>query len=85
MTIFAGAYAADPAQGALQMVMILPDRTLQETHPTDTKHGALTVLAQTGNRLTLQAMDGAVFYFDVPARRFVASLLDDLLPHLYAC
>jgi hypothetical protein len=34
------------------------------------------VIAEQNNRLTLQAVDGEIFYFDVPARQFVASLTE---------
>ena len=36
--------------------------------------GVLTITAVTNNRLTLRAKNGAIFYFDVPTRRFVDSL-----------
>jgi hypothetical protein len=37
-------------------------------------HGGVRVIAEQNNRLILQAIDGEIFYFDVPARRFVNSL-----------
>ncbi len=74
VTIFAGSFVDDPKQGALKLVMMLGDRTLQEEYRTTEKHGSLKVAEATNNRLMLVAEDGTVFYFDVPGHRFVSSL-----------
>lgn len=79
VTVYAGAFEADPQQGALQLVMILPYRSLEEAFLTEIKHGALSVQAEQNNRLTILAADGTTLYFDVPARMFVASL-NELAP-----
>jgi hypothetical protein len=73
VTIFAGAPNADPAQGTLQVSMVLPYRGFMEAFLTADKHGALQVISEQSNRLTLEATDGNLFYFDVPAMRFVSS------------
>ena len=52
----------------------LPSHIFSEMNWTPTKHGGVRVVAEQNNRLTLQAIDGTLFYFDIPARRFVDSL-----------
>ena len=44
--------------------------------PTPTKHGGVRVVSEQGNRLTLVSTDGTTYYFDIPSRRFVASLTE---------
>jgi hypothetical protein len=44
-----------------------------------TRHGALRVVAEQNNRLTLISTDGTVYYFDVPAVQFVSDL-NEILP-----
>ncbi len=76
VSIYAGALHWEPEQGAIVLFIILPYRNFKEQVLTPTKHGGVRVLGEQNNRLILQAFDGETFYFDVPARRFVASLTE---------
>ena len=73
VVIYAGSWHGDPEQGAIEILITLPYRFYDEQIFTPTKHGGVRVVTEQNNRLTLQATDGEIFYFDVPARRFVAS------------
>jgi hypothetical protein len=76
IVIYAGSLLDDPEQGAIEILIKLPYRFYAEQIFTPTKHGGVHVVEEENNRLTLQAADGEVFYFDVPARQFVASLTE---------
>lgn len=69
--VWAGAVVGDPEQGLLYLML---NYTYEEPFPTENKHGALRITAEQNNRLSIVATDGTIFYFDVPARRYVASL-----------
>lgn len=81
--VYAGAVKDHPGMGpeASQGVVFVEtastdfhnyDRQYHIAPITDT--GVLTIIAETGYRLTLQAERGQVLYFDVPTRQFVDSL-----------
>jgi hypothetical protein len=74
IVIYAGSLLDDPEQGAIAILIKLLYRNFSEKVLTPTRHGGVRVVAEQNNRLTLQAANGEIFYFDVPARRFVASL-----------
>ncbi len=74
--LYAGALQSDPDQGVVELITNLPDGKRFEQLLTSSKHGALHVVSEQNNRLTLLATDSETFYFDVPARRFVASLTE---------
>jgi hypothetical protein len=74
--IYAGSLPDDSEQGAIVVISHQPYRLVEEKVLTPTKHGGVRVLAEQNNRLTLQAIDGEMYYFDVPARRFVDSLTE---------
>lgn len=76
VVIYAGSQPDDPEQGAIVIHFILPYRFFSEKILTPTKHGGVRVVAEQNNRLTLLAADGEIYYFDVPARQFVASLIE---------
>ncbi len=76
VVIYAGCLLEDPEQGAIVFQISLPYRFYHEKILTPAKHGSVRVVAEQNNRLTLVAVDGEVFYFDIPARRFVASLTE---------
>jgi hypothetical protein len=88
VTIYAGALLDDPSQGAIMLHLMLPNRSYFERVLTPVKQGALQVVDEHNNRLTLATADGATTYFDVPARRFVTTLTGDIptatLPPPYA-
>jgi hypothetical protein len=73
ITVFAGALLDEPDQGAVHLFTNFPTRSFDEQILTPTKHGGVRVMSEQNNRLTLVSIDGTTYYFDVPARRFVAS------------
>jgi hypothetical protein len=75
-TVFAGALLDEPDQGAVHLFINFPTRGFDEQILTPTKHGAVHVVSEQNNRLTLVSTDVTTYYFDVPARRFVASLTE---------
>jgi hypothetical protein len=75
-TVFAGALLDQPDQGVVHLFMNFPTRGFDEQILTPTKHGGVHVVSEQNNRLTLVSTDGTTYYFDVPARRFVASLTE---------
>lgn len=74
--LYAGALQSNPDQGVVALITNMPDGKRIEQLLTPSQHGALHVVSEQNNRLTLLAADGETFYFDVPARRFVASLTE---------
>jgi hypothetical protein len=74
--VTAGALLDDPEQGAIYLVVSIPRGGVMEQILTPTKHGAVRVVSEQNNRLTLVSTDGTTYYFDVPARRFVNSLTE---------
>jgi hypothetical protein len=42
-----------------------------DTYNTPTQAGAVQVIDAVGERLTLKAKDGTLFYFDVPSRQWL--------------
>lgn len=79
VTVFAGAPISDSQQGTLQINMVMPNRLFDGEFITPEKNGALRVIAESNNRLTLVTTNGTTYYFDVPAMRFVSSL-DEIAP-----
>jgi hypothetical protein len=69
--VYAGAEPDDPSQGVINLS---PDVINHIRTPG--KDGAVLVASEFNNRLVLVAEDGTVFYFDIPARRFVSSLTE---------
>jgi hypothetical protein len=74
--IYAGSLLSDPEQGAIVMVTTMPSGPSIEQFLTSTKHGALRAVSEQNNRLTLIALDGTGFYFDLATRQFAASLTE---------
>ncbi len=74
VNIFAGALAWETNQGAIYLFMELPEGGISELILTPTKHGAVRVVSEQHNRLTLVSKEGTAYYFDLPARRFVDSM-----------
>jgi hypothetical protein len=79
VSVWVGSLIDDPQQGALHLMLTLPYRSNQEQFLTPEKVGALRIVAEQNNRLTLASANGATYYFDVPARRFVVSLSETVL------
>ncbi len=75
-SLYAGSQQADPNQGVIGLVTSMPNSQTIEQFVTPSKHGAIRVVTAQNNRFTLAATDGTIFYFDLPARQFVASLTE---------
>jgi hypothetical protein len=71
ISLYAGASSNDPDQGVIVILMrYAPEGNL----PTPTKHGAVHVVSEHNNRLTLVSTDGTTYYFDIPSLSYVSSL-----------
>jgi hypothetical protein len=71
--IYAGALQTDPSQGAVYLVVTMPQQTAFEQYLTSEKHGSLRVLSEQNDRLNLVTTDGTSIYFDIPTRQFILS------------
>jgi hypothetical protein len=80
--VYAGALRDEPGvtTAASQGVVIVQVETLDHTSlpgggtfPTPTQVGTVRIISARDERLTLQSVNGATFYFDVSTRQFVAS------------
>ena len=74
VSVWAGADPQDAERGYLEIFWTWPNSGYHETFSTPTRHGSVRVTAELNNRLTLTALDGTLFYFDIPALQFVESL-----------
>lgn len=70
VAVFAGAYSDNLAQGIVVFVWN------SELYETPLPAGSVHIVAEDNYRLTLLSTDGTIFYFDIPARRFVDSLTE---------
>lgn len=71
--VFAGARQDDPQQGVIFTQWELPNAPIGHFINTPISAGSVRIIAEQNYRLTLQAADGTLFYFDVPAQTFVSS------------
>jgi len=78
VSVFAGAWAADPDQGTLQVIwkVYYLGRSIKGQYVTPGRHGSVHITVGENNRLTLVSTDGSTFYFDVPGLQFVPSLTE---------
>jgi hypothetical protein len=74
--VYAGAPHEDPNQGMLRVYLDLPEGLFKQDYPAPLAAGAVRVVAEQNNRLTLISTDGTTFYFDVPGLQFVDSLTE---------
>lgn len=72
--VAAGALVNDSQQGIVLVSWDLPSAPNAGVYETPIKVGPVRITAEDGFRLTLQADDGTLFYFDVPGQRFISSL-----------
>lgn len=76
--VFAGTLVNDPEQGVVIVLLESPRQYRQYSTPT--KSGAISITDAKGLRLIIRSSDNnRVYYFDVPAQKFVNSL-DDIVP-----
>jgi hypothetical protein len=71
--VFAGVRQDDPQQGVIFTQWELPNASIGHFINTPVRVGSVRIIAEQNYRLTLQAADGTLFYFDVPAQTFVSS------------
>ena len=75
--VSSGALKSEPAQGMVRVyTTTLEQRTRgpEQTYTTPLKAGLVLIISSISQRLTLQAEDGTLFYFDVPTRQWVTPL-----------
>jgi hypothetical protein len=71
-TIFAGVERHDPLQGLIFMEVVTQSlSTSFGSYRTPLRAGSIQVIDAVGERLTLRADNGTLFYFDVPTRQWV--------------
>jgi len=76
--VFAGTLANDPEQGVVIVLVESPRQYRQYLTPT--KSGAISITDAKGLRLVIRSSDNnEIYYFDVPAQKFVNSL-DEIVP-----
>ena len=76
--VFVGTLASDPEQGVV-IVMVDPPRHTRQ-YLTPTRSGAISITDVVGLRLVIRSSStGEIYYFDVPAQKFVSSL-DEVVP-----
>ena len=73
VVVYAGVDTQDPAQGRVRVHVTSPAGETGGSYATPTKSGSVRITAAVGERLTLTSRSGAVFYFDVPTRTFIAT------------
>lgn len=71
--VFAGARQDDPQQGVIFTQWEMPNAPIGHFINTPIRAGSVRIISEQNYRLTLQAADGTLFYFDVPAQTFVSS------------
>ncbi|MEM8530939.1 MAG: hypothetical protein AAGF95_08860 [Chloroflexota bacterium] len=69
--IYAGAIAAEPDKGVVVVVKMEADGTPIQRYETPEQVGAVRIIAEQSEQLTLEAEDGTLFVFDIPSREFV--------------
>ena len=72
LRVFTGAEQGDAAQGLLIVATYGPYQTpTLQRYQSPQRDGTIRIVNAVGERLTLRADNGAVFYFDVPSRQWV--------------
>jgi hypothetical protein len=74
--VVAGARANDPEQGVIFSSWQFPNAAIGQFYDTPVRAGAVRIIAEQNYRLTLEAANGTLFYWDVPSQRFVTSLTE---------
>jgi len=74
--VYAGSFGNNDAQGVI--VLWFESGYGAVTVAAPQTDGALTITAVENARLTLQSVNGAIYYFDVPAQQFVGSLEEEV-------
>jgi len=70
--VYAGSTGQNPASGVVVVMVTSPDRTqtTSQLYPAPSGTGPLTITAENGLDLTLQAQNGQQFNFDLQTRQF---------------
>ena len=74
--VLAGSHIDNPAQGIVYSVWEIPNGGFATFYNTPSRAGSVQIIAEQDARLTLEAEDGTLFYFDVPSQSFVGSLTE---------
>lgn len=74
--VVAGAYVNEPEQGVIFSSWQFPNAAIGQFYDTPTRAGSVRIIAEENYRLTLEAADGTLFYWDIPSQSFVASLTE---------
>jgi hypothetical protein len=74
--VVAGAYANDPDQGVIFSSWQIPNAAIGQFYDTPTRAGSVRIIAEQNYRLTLEAADSTLFYWDIPSQSFVVSLTE---------
>jgi hypothetical protein len=73
LRVFTGAEQGDAAQGLLIVATYGPYQTpTLQRYQSPQRNGTIRIVDAVGERLTLRAGNGTVFYFDVPSRQWVS-------------
>jgi hypothetical protein len=73
---YAGSLLDNPEQGVVIVTWDLPNAPSGGVYLTHVRAGSVRIVAEQNYRLTLEAKDGTVFYFDVPGQKFATSLTE---------
>lgn len=77
-SVVAGARQSDPEQGVIFTAWEFPNAAIWQFMNTPTKAGSVKISSEENYRLTLEATDGTIFYFDIPSQSFVNSLTEPI-------
>jgi hypothetical protein len=72
--VVASAHSSDLAQGLIFSSWEFPNAAIGAFYDTPMRAGSVRIVAEQNNRITLEAADGTVFYWDIPSQSFVDSL-----------
>lgn len=71
--VVAGTHSSDPEQGVIFSRWEFPNAAIGSFFNIPVRAGSVRIVAEQDARLTLEAADGTVFYWDIPSQSFVAS------------
>jgi len=71
--VVAGANSNDLEQGLIFSSWEFPNAAIGSFYNTLVRAGSVRIIAEQNYRLTLEAEDGSLFYWDIPSQSFVAS------------
>ncbi|MCC6190810.1 MAG: hypothetical protein IT318_17435 [Anaerolineales bacterium] len=72
--VVAGAHSDDPQQGLVFSSWEFPNAAIGSFFNTPLRAGSVHIIAEQNYRITLEAEDGTLFYWDIPSQSFVDSV-----------